>query len=129
MIQNRPLDHLGLAVDCVESAKTFYTQVLGGKIEGKFFCEGDPNPVYFIRVGETLYEIYQEPVAEGARGKIDHVAFVSREIEADFQYCKEKGYSITTNGIEAIPEFWANGCRYFKILSPTGEQVEFSQIL
>jgi hypothetical protein len=37
------------------------------------------------------------------------------------------GYTITTNGIEALPTFWDNGCRYFKILSPTGEQVEFSQ--
>lgn len=127
MIKNRALDHLGMAVDSVEAAKEFYTTVLGGTLEGTFFCEGDPNPVYFIRVGETLYEIYQEATPEGARGKIDHVAYVSENIEADFAYCTEKGYTIATNGIEALPTFWDNGCRYFKILSPTGEQVEFSQ--
>ena len=37
--------------------------------------------------------------------------------------------TITTNGIEGIPEFWEKGCRYFKIASPTGEQVEFCQVL
>ena len=94
MIKNRALDHLGMAVDSVEAAKEFYTTVLGGTLEGTFFCEGDPNPVYFIRVGETLYEIYQEAVAEGARGKIDHVAYVSENIEADFAYCTEKGYTV-----------------------------------
>lgn len=127
MIKGRNLDHLGMAVDNVEAAKEFYTTVLGGVIEGTFYCEGDPNPVYFIRVGKTLYEIYQEPVPADARGKIDHVAYVSEDIEKDYAFCCEQGYTIATNGIEAIPTFWENGCRYFKILSPTGEQVEFSQ--
>lgn len=129
MIKNRKLDHLGMAVDNVEAAKEFYVSVLGGTVEGTFFCDGDPNPVYFVRVGETLYEIYQEPVPADARGKIDHVAYVSNDIEADYKYCCEKGYTVTTDGIEALPTFWTDGCRYFKILSPTGEQVEFSQTL
>jgi len=46
MIKNRPLDHLGMAVDNVEAAKEVYTTVLGGAIEGKVFCDGDPKPVY-----------------------------------------------------------------------------------
>lgn len=128
MIKNRKLDHLGMAVDNVSAAKDFYVSVLGGTVLGTFFCDGDPNPVYFVKVGQTVYEIYQEPVADGARGKIDHVAYVSEDIEKDYRFCVEQGYTITTDGIEAIPTFWENGCRYFKILSPTGEQVEFSQI-
>ena len=129
MIQNRKLDHLGMAVDNVEAAKDFYVSVLGGTVVGTFFCEGDPNPVYFVKVGEVVYEMYQEPIPEGARGKIDHVAYVSDDIERDYAFCVEKGYTITTDGIEALPTFWTSGCRYFKILSPTGEQVEFSQTL
>ena len=129
MITNRKLDHIGMAVDNVEAAKDFYVSVLGGSVIGTFFCEGDPNPVYFVKVGEIVYEMYQEPVAPDARGKIDHVAYVSNDIEADYKFCVDKGYTITTDGIEALPTFWNQGCRYFKILSPTGEQVEFSQTL
>ncbi|MBR7165381.1 MAG: VOC family protein [Clostridia bacterium] len=127
MIKNRKLDHLGMAVDNVEAAKDWYVSVLGGEVIGTFYCEGDPNAVYFVRVGEVVYEMYQEPVPADARGKIDHVAYLSEDIEADYAFCVSKGYTITTNGIEALPTFWDNGCRYFKILSPTGEQVEFSQ--
>ena len=129
MITNRKLDHIGMAVDNVEAAKDFYVSVLGGTVIGTFFCDGDPNPVYFVKVGEIVYEMYQEPVAPDARGKIDHIAYVSTDIEADYKFCVEKGYTITTDGIEALPTFWNQGCRYFKILSPTGEQVEFSQTL
>lgn len=129
MITNRKLDHIGMAVDNVEAAKDFYVSVLGGSVVGTFFCEGDPNPVYFVKVGEIVYEMYQEPVAPDARGKIDHIAYVSNDIEADYKFCVDKGYTITTDGIEALPTFWNQGCRYFKILSPTGEQVEFSQTL
>lgn len=129
MIKNRKLDHIGMAVDNVEAAKDFYVSVLGGTVIGTFFCEGDPNPVYFVKVGEVVYEMYQEPVAPDARGKIDHIAYVSEDVEKDYAFCVEAGYTITTDGIEALPTFWNNGCRYFKILSPTGEQVEFSQTL
>ena len=129
MIQNRKLDHIGMAVENVEAAKNFYVSVLGGEVVGTFFCDGDPNPVYFVKVGQIVYEMYQEPVPADARGKIDHIAYVSDDIERDFAFCVEKGYVITTDGIEALPTFWNSGCRYFKILSPTGEQVEFSQTL
>ena len=60
---------------------------------------------------------------------MDHIAFVSNDIEADYAYCVQQGYQICTNGIEDIPGRWENGCRYFKILSPCGEQIEFSQNL
>ena len=77
----------------------------------------------------SVYEVYEADIPEAVQGKIDHISFVSEDIEADFAYCVEQGYTICTNGIESIPTFWENGCRYFKLLTPTGEQVEFCQIL
>ena len=83
----------------------------------------------FIKNGDTVYEMYEQDLPETLQGKIDHISFVSDNIEADYAYCKEQGYAIATNGIEGIPTFWEKGCRYFKLLTPTGEQVEFCQIL
>jgi lactoylglutathione lyase len=61
--------------------------------------------------------------------KIDHISLVSTDIEADYRFCVSQNYIISTDGIENIPNFWDHGIRYFKIVSPTGEQIEFCQKL
>lgn len=125
-IKGRDLDHIGLAVCDVEAAKDWYTATLGFTVIGTFDC-GIGHNVYFIKNGSTVYELYQDDsLSPEARGKIDHIAYVSYDIEADYSFALEAGYTVTTNGIESIPSFWANGCRYFKIRSATGEEIEFS---
>lgn len=125
-IKGRDLDHIGLAVTDVEAACEWYVRVLGFTVIGTFDCEGGHN-VYFIKNGSTVYELYQDDlIPADARGKIDHIAYHSYDIDADYAFAVAAGYKITTNGIEEIPTFWAHGCRYFKILSPTGEQIEFA---
>lgn len=131
MIKNRPLDHIGLAVSDVEADAAWYQEILGLSIKGKFQNDSGRN-VYFLTTadGSVTYEMYQDDtLAEDAKGKIDHISYVSNDIEADYKFCVDAGYKITTDGIEGIPNFWEKGCRYFKIESPTGEQVEYCQIL
>ena len=127
MIKGRKLDHIGLAVTDLEASKNWYCDVLGFEVIGHFYA-GD-TPAYFIKNGDTVYEMYEEAIDEAVQGKIDHISFVSNDIEADYVYCQKQGYTICTDGIEGIPTFWEKGCRYFKLLTPTGEQVEFCQIL
>lgn len=125
MIKESSLDHIGLACTDVEAAAAWYQQVLGFKVIGKF----GKRPVYFLEKNGTVYEIFQQELPEALQGKIDHISFGSDDIEADYDYCVKQGYSFATNGIQSIPHFWEHGIRYFKILSPTGEQVEFCQKL
>lgn len=127
MIKGRKLDHIGVGVTDVEASCAWYRDILGFTVIGDFVTGG--VQAYFLKSGDTVYEMYQEDLPTEIQGKIDHIAYVSEDIEADYAFCKEQGYTITTDGIEAIPEFWDNGCRYFKIASPTGEQVEFCQVL
>ena len=127
MIKGRKLDHIGLAVTNLEASKNWYCDVLGFEVIGHFYSGS--TPAYFIKNGDTVYEMYEQELPETLQGKIDHISFVSNDIEADYAFCKEQGYAIATNGIEGIPTFWEKGCRYFKLLTPTGEQVEFCQIL
>lgn len=131
MIKNRPLDHIGLAVSDVEADAAWYQEVLGLSVKGKFQNPEGRN-VYFLSTadGSVTYEMYQDDsLAAGAKGKIDHISYVSNDIEADYKFCVNAGYDICTDGIEGIPNFWKQGCKYFKIKSPTGEQVEFCQVL
>lgn len=127
MIKGKKLDHIGLAVCDVEASCAWYRDVLGFEVIGDFVTGG--TQAYFLKSGDTVYEMYQADLPKELQGKIDHIAYKSQDIEADYAFCKDQGYTITTNGIECIPEFWAKGCRFFKIASPTGEQVEYCQVL
>ena len=51
------------------------------------------------------------------------------DIEADYAFCKAQGYQFEEEGIQEMPEVWEKGVRFFKIMSPSGEPVEFCQIL
>ncbi|HIZ43606.1 MAG TPA: VOC family protein [Firmicutes bacterium] len=130
MIKNRKHGHIGLATNDVEKDAKWYEDVLGFEVIGDF-KGNDGSPVKFLKNRDIVYEMYQAnpPLGPEAAGKIDHYCFDSSDIEADYQYCVDQGYTITTDGIEEIPSFWENGVRYFKIASPTGEQLEFCQIL
>ena len=74
-------------------------------------------------------------IAEGAKPGLDIIdmssiaPLESKDIAADYAYCVEQGYSFEEEGIQTIHTFWENGVSYFKIMSPTGEPVEFCQIL
>ncbi len=130
MIKNRNHDHIGLATNDIEATVNWYIDVLGFKLIGDFVCP-DGSPCKFIKNTDITYEIFQPVggVKSEVAGKIDHFAYKSTDIEKDFAFCKEQGYDITTNGIEGIPTFWEKGCRYFKIASPTGEQIEFCEVV
>ena len=66
---------------------------------------------------------------------LDHIGLAVTDVEADALWYQQvlgfkvKGKFLNTGGIEGIQHFWENGCKYFKILSPTGEQEEFCQVL
>ena len=128
MITNRPLGHIGLGTNDIEATVNWYIDVLGFKLIGDFKSPLG-EPIKFIKSNDIIYEIFQPIGGAAAPGKIDHFSFASKDIEADYQYCIEKGYTFEEEGIQDLPTVWERGVRYFKIMSPSGEPVEFCQIL
>ncbi len=130
MIKNRKFGHLGMASSDIEATVAWYTENLGYKVTGDFMAPPIGRFVFIENEEGSIYEIYPagENEEAGAHGKIAHYCFDSEDIEKDYEYCVEKGYSFTTNGIEELP-FWDNGIKYFKISAPTGQEIEFCQIL
>ena len=103
--------------------------MLGFKVIGEFMSP-DNEPIKFLQNGDLVYEMWQPAPGLTAAfpGKIDHICFESKDIEEDYRYCQEQGYTFEEEGIQELP-VWENGVRFFKIMSPTGEPVEFCQIL
>lgn len=128
MIKNRKLGHIGLATDCIEETVKWYIDVLGFELIGSFTSPAG-EPIRFIQNGDIIYEIFQPIGGTAAPGKIDHFCYESADIEADYAYCLEKGYRFEAEGIQDLPTVWEKGVRYFKIMSPSGEPVEFCEVL
>lgn len=128
MIKNRKMGHIGLAVNDLDAAVRWYQDVLGFSLIGAFETP-DGVQARFLQSGDLVYEIFRPLAGVAAPGKIDHFCFASEDIEADYAFCVAQGYRFEKEGIQSIPTFWERGVRFFKIMSPTGEPVEFCQIL
>ena len=128
MIKHRKMGHIGLGVNDLDAAVRWYMDVLGFELIGAFETPGGVQ-ARFLKSGNLIYEIFRPLGGAAAPGKIDHFCFESTDIEADYAYCVAQGYSFEAEGIQSIPTFWDKGIKYFKILSPTGEAIEFCQVL
>ena len=130
MFEGRKLDHIG--IQCIDSEKdaTWYMEKLGFTLKGKFKSSRGDFYTWFVTNGQVTYEISQKADLDPMlQGKVDHIALNSTDIEADYKAAVNAGLTISTKGIEDIPGRWERGCRYFKVVSPTGEQVEINQDL
>lgn len=130
MIKGRPLDHIGLATNDIKATTDWYVKVLGFEQFGDFVAP-DGTPCKFIRGKDAVYEIFQpvNGIDPAVEGKIDHISFKSDNIEKDYEFCMKAGLKCTTGGVQTIATFWEKGCRYFKVASPSGEEIEFCQII
>ena len=61
-------------------------------------------------------------------GAIDHLALDVKNIDACYDKAREQGYEIVSRGIEELP-FWEKGVRFFIILGPNQERIEFNEML
>ncbi len=84
--------------------------------------------VYFLKMQNICFELYETKTAVGSNGAIDHVALNVSDIEAVWKLAREANLQIQEKEIQQLP-FWKNGIRYFTVLGPNHEVLEFNQIL
>lgn len=130
------LQHVGIPVTDLRTSEAFY-ETLGFQnvMSSTFEFAGEAGgKVAMMKNGSVIIELYQMPetalrkIRERGDGHIDHVAFDVDDVEFTFQTLKNAGFRV----LEPAPvflAFWKNGCKYFNILGPDGERLEFNQIL
>lgn len=129
------IQHIGIPVTRLEVSEAFYNRLGFENIMGSEFVlhEGKGN-VKMMNRDTMILEIYQMPESElteirnRKNGHIDHIAFDVKNIHEVFDILKKEGFSIQEEAPVFLP-FWKNGCKYFNILGPDGERLEFNEIL
>lgn len=118
------LQHIGIPCRDIEETIGFYEK-LG--MEVAYRTENDGLKVCFLQQGTMVIETYEEPIVN-VTGAINHICFDVTDIEKAFECAKEMQVTFCDEEIQFLP-FWDNGVRYFTILGPNGERVEFCQKL
>lgn len=129
------LQHIGMPVTNIEISRTFYKK-LGFEpvMNSTFEHEGATGKVSMMKYNDIIIELYQMPepelssVKQRKDGKIDHISFDVSDIDETFAILKQEGFDVDEDSPEFL-NFWEKGCRYFNILGPDGERLEFCQIL
>jgi catechol 2,3-dioxygenase-like lactoylglutathione lyase family enzyme len=129
------LQHTGLPVTDLAASTAFY-ETLGftSVMSSTFLHPEGTGHVSMLQRGDIVLELYEFPapaldeIRARSNGHIDHVAFDVSDIDATFRTLKSAGHTPLEPAPVFLP-FWTNGCKYFNILGPDGERLEFNQIL
>lgn len=114
------VDHINLAVPNIDEAIDFYTNTMGFKLENEFSKNG--LRFVFVTDGNLVYELLEKPVTVAT---MDHIAYISEDIEADYTHFKQLG--LTTTEIGFVDFLFNNGVKYFFIRGTANERIEFCQ--
>lgn len=129
------IQHVGLPVTNLQVSEAFYERLgFSNVMASGFDYEGGRGAVAMMRRDGIILELYQMPEAQLQEirtrkdGHIDHIAFDVDDVDEAFATLKNAEFAI----VEAEPvllKFWKKGCKYFNVLGPDGERLEFNQLM
>ena len=117
------LQHIGLPTNDIRKTIEFYAD-LGFEVAYQTVNNGEP--VAFLKLGDLMFETYENGRAVGITGAVDHVAINVTDVEEARRLADELKLNVIEEG--QLP-FWKNGVKYFTILGPNQEKIEFNQYL
>jgi catechol 2,3-dioxygenase-like lactoylglutathione lyase family enzyme len=129
------LQHIGIPILDITISEAFY-ESLGfvNAMRSTFAHNGAEGKVSMMKRDDIIIELYQMPepelsgIKQRTSGRIDHIAFDVDDINETFRLLKSQGFTIPESE-PVFLNFWDRGCKYFYIIGPDGERLEFCQIL
>ena len=121
------LQHVGIPTNDLDETVSFYEQFGFKNVYQTVNTEADER-VAFLQLGNLMIETYETKRAVLREGAWDHIALDVTDIESVFRLVKEKGLPMVDEGVRFLP-FWEHGVKFFTILGPNKEKVEFCQKL
>jgi len=126
------LQHLGLPVADLKKSRAFYERLGFRQVMAAELPQAvDSILVAMMELNGFVIELYQltgedlKEIRSRKDGHIDHVALNVRDIDAAYRELKAAGIAPLEPAPVYLP-FWEYGIRYFNVLGPDGERVEFA---
>jgi lactoylglutathione lyase len=129
------IQHIGIPAHDLEVSIPFYERLgFENVMEAPFEFDGGYGTCVMMKNHEVIVELYQMPAKQLAEiksrsnGHVDHFAIDVTDVDHAFDTLKKAGFEI----LESTPtflQFWKNGTRFFNVKGPSGEIIEFNQIL
>ena len=119
------IQHIGIPTNDIQATKDFYHS-LGFITELE--TENNGEKVAFLRLKNLVIETYQNGQAAMQSGAINHIAIDAKNIDVVFSLVKSLDVEMADNNVNGLP-FWENGVRFFTIVGPNRERVEFCERL
>lgn len=121
------LGHIGIPTKDIAGTIRFY-ESLGFTLIHETCNPQTGEKVVFLELAGVTVETYESAEVAGCNGGVDHLALAVNDIEAVWKQAVAEGYQLLDQEIQFMP-FWQNGVRYFTLLGPNHEKVEFAQKL
>lgn len=129
------LQHAGIPVSDIRVSEEFYNGLgFTNIMESEFILEDKSGICIMMENNGAMVELYQLPdhmldeIKTRKDGHVDHIAFDVDDVDKAFETLKNASYTVLEDKPVQL-SFWKNGCKYFNILGPDGEKLEFNQIL
>ncbi len=119
------IQHIGIPTNDLERTIHFYED-LGFEVVLRT-QNGNEN-VAFLQLHNLVIETYENHQAVMTTGAIDHIALDVKRIDDLFEWVKLQGFHLLDSQVNRLP-FWENGVRFFTIMGPNKEKIEFCEKL
>lgn len=119
------IQHIGIPTNDIEETICFYEQ-LGFHVA--LLTKNKDVIVAFLQMENLVIETYENKSAVMQVGAIDHIALDVKNIDALFEVVKTKHFHLLDEHVNSLP-FWDNGVKFFTILGPNKENIEFCERL
>lgn len=117
------VQHIGVPTNDIDVTIAFYEKLGFANVHQK---DNNGEMVAFLKLGDLVIETYQNGKAVGQAGAVDHIAINVTDVDAARAIADDMGLEVIEAG--QLP-FWANGVKYFTVLGPNREKIEFNQYL
>lgn len=121
------IQHIGIPTNDIEETIRFY-ESLGFHVALATLNKKANEMVAFMQLHNLIIEAYENKSAALQSGAIDHIAIDVKNIDSLFEEIKTKGFSLLDMQVRSLP-FWDNGVKFFTIVGPNKEKIEFCERL
>lgn len=121
------IQHIGIPTNDIEETIRFY-ESLGFHVALATLNKKANEMVAFMQLHNLVIETYENKSAALQSGAIDHIAIDVKNIDSLFEEIKTKGFSLLDMQVRSLP-FWDNGVKFFTIVGPNKEKIEFCERL